>query len=256
LQAPPLQSPFVRGASAPARVPGTLMFLPQLVARLNPSAAEDTLLRLVEAGGKKRPLLDAFKVLEDAAPTADDLLLTDEGAALIDGRWTLLGSIAAKVGDEDEIVDSGISNAINASGIVVDADTARKPIQEIDVSRKRIANELYRPLPFEQSAIIRVAGSFAPRPEQASGRRAYVNFDALEIFLETDSGAVRVLSLGFLFGFIRAVRPALTDGDADGPWLDTTYLSDRVRLGRGNKGSIFTLQRSDDGEGPLASYPL
>jgi len=185
------------------------------------------------------------------------LLLDDRNAVLVGGRWTLLGSIAAKVGDEEEMADSGISNAINASGIVVDAATARKPVQEICVRRQRIANELYRPLPLGQNAIIRVAGSFAPRPEQASGRRAYVNFDSLEFFVETDTGAVRVLSLGWLFGLIRAVRPTLTDGDADGPWLETTYLSERVRLGRGNKGSIFVLSRSDDdGDGPLAAYPL
>mmetsp|Transcript_33947 Transcript_33947/g.56133 ORF Transcript_33947/g.56133 Transcript_33947/m.56133 type:complete len:268 (-) Transcript_33947:302-1105(-) len=245
-----------QSALSPRAQPPTL-FLAGLGVRLNPAAAEAALLDLVDAGGLKREILDSFTELETVVPAPDDLLLTDRGSALADGRWTLLGSIAARVGDNEEIADSGISNAINASGIVVDAATLRKPVQEIDVRRQRIANELYRPLPLGQSAIIRVAGSFAPRPDQASGRRAYVNFDSLEFFLETDAGALRVLSLGWLFDIIQRVRPALTDGDADGPWLETTYLSDRVRLGRGNKGSIFILRRSDDsGEGPLAKYPL
>ena len=248
---------LVRSPALAPRVPPSAMLLGSLVARLSPATAEASLLNLVEAGGKKRTILQAFKDLEDAVPAPEDLLLKERSAALADGRWTLLGSIAAKVGDEEEMVDSGISNAINASGIVVDAATARKPVQQIDVRRQRIANELYRPLPLGQNAIIRVAGSFAPRPEQAVGRRAYVNFDSLEFFVETDTGAVRVLSLGWLFALIRAVRPALTDGDADGPWLETTYLSERVRLGRGNKGSIFVLSRSnDDDGGPLAAYPL
>ena len=239
------------------RAPSSAMFFGGLVARFNPAAAEDLLFNLVETGGSKKEILDAFKKLEAADPTPDDLLLSERGVALADGRWMLLGSIAAKVGDDEEMAESGISNAINASGIVVDAATARKPIQEIDVRRQRIANELYRPLPFAQNAIIRVAGSFEPRPDQASGRRAYVNFDSLEFFLETEAGVVRVLSLGWLFSLIRAVRPALTDGDADGPWLETTYLTERTRLGRGNKGSIFILSRSDDvGAGPLAEYPL
>mmetsp|Transcript_100789 Transcript_100789/g.178828 ORF Transcript_100789/g.178828 Transcript_100789/m.178828 type:complete len:277 (+) Transcript_100789:61-891(+) len=240
---------------APVRTPASSMLLQQLAARLNPTAAEDALFRLLASGSKKRPILDAFKVLEEAAPAADDLLLSEQGATLIDGRWTLLGTIAATVDDEEELADSGIANAVNASGIVVDASGKRKPIQQIDVGRKRIANELYRPLPFGQSAIIRVAGSFAPRPEEASGKRAYVNFDALEFFLETDSGAIRLLSLGVLFSFIKAVRPFLNKGDTDGPWLETTYLTERVRLGRGNKGSIFVLEKSD-AEAKLAEYPL
>ena len=231
------------------------MLLSGLVTRLNPSAAETSLIGLVEGAGRKKTILDAFEELEAAVPTPDDLLLTDRGTTLANGRWTLIGSIANKVGED---LESGISNAVNASGIVVDAATDRKPVQEIDVARQRIANELYRPLPFGQSGILRVAGGFAPRPEQASGKRAYVNFDSLEFFLETDTGAVKVFSLGFLFAIIRAVRPALTDGDADGPWLETTYLSERVRLGRGNKGSIFVLTRSDDDAtgGPLDAYPL
>lgn len=231
------------------------MQLSGIFTRLNPTGAETALISLVASGSRKKTILDAFEELESTLPTPDNLLLTERGTSLADGRWTLLGTIANKVGED---LESGISNAVNASGIVVDAATDRRPVQEIDVSRQRIANELYRELPLGQSGIIRVAGGFAPRPEQASGRRAYVNFDSLEFFLETDAGAVRVLSLGWLFALIKAVRPALTDGDADGPWLETTYLSERVRLGRGNKGSIFVLQRSDDDRtgGPLDEFPL
>jgi len=231
------------------------MFLEQLAARINPLGAEDALLRLLKEGGQKREILNAFKVLEDAAPVGDDLLLSD-AASLADGRWTLLGTIASKVDDEEELVESGAANVVNASGIAVAADTARKPVQQIDVARNRIGNELYRPLPFGQNAIIRVAASFTPRPEQASGRRAYVDFDSLDIFLEKEEGAIRVLSLGFIFELLRRIRPLRNNGDTDGPWLETTYLNERLRLGRGNRGSIFVLERRDDAGGPLAAFPL
>ena len=48
------------------------------------------------------------------------------------------------------------------------------------------------------------------------------------------------------------LRPAaFLSGADDASWLETTYLSDKVRLGRGNKGSIFVLRRLDDGGGAL-----
>ena len=53
------------------------------------------------------------------------------------------------------------------------------------------------------------------------------------------------------------LRPAaFLSGADDASWLETTYLSDKVRLGRGNKGSIFVLRRLDDGGGALAAWPL
>ena len=53
------------------------------------------------------------------------------------------------------------------------------------------------------------------------------------------------------------LRPAaFLSGADDASWLETTYLSDKVRLGRGNKGSIFVLRRLDEGGGALAAWPL
>ena len=82
----------------------------------------------------------------------------------------------------------------------------------------------------------RVEGSLDP-----AGRRAYIEFDNLEF--KSADGAASYLTIGWLFGLIRRVRPALQNGADAQSWLDTTYLSARVRLGRGNKGSIFVLER-------------
>lgn len=59
-----------------------------------------------------------------------------------------------------------------------------------------------------------------------------MEFDTLDIF--SDEGR-RLLRAGFVFAMIRFLKPSLSDGDADAAWLETTYLSDQVRLGRGNK---------------------
>lgn len=68
--------------------------------------------------------------------------------------------------------------------------------------------------------------------------RAVVAFDRADIALK--SGVV--LRLGFLFSIIAAFRGGIKDNG----WLETTYLDDEMRIGRGNKGSLFILTRKND----------
>ena len=252
-------------AAAAMRAPAVGMLLPPNVFRRG-AAAERELLRQVGAADASRgKILNAFEALEAAAPAPADVLTTAEGARLIDGRWTLLSTVAARVGDEEVLDETGVSNAVNASGIVIDTDDgARKPVQEIDFARGRIGNELRIGLPAwlqSRTAVVRVSGSF--EADARDGRRANVEFDSLDVFVEEagegagrSAGARRVLSAGFLFDIVRALRPALINGrDGEGSWLETTCLNERVRLGRGNKGSIFILTRAED-DGPLGAWPL
>ena len=60
-------------------------------------------------------------------------------------------------------------------------------------------------------------------------------FDQLEVF--TRSGE-RLFTAGWLFDLQAKLNPSLSNGADDSSWLETTYLSERVRLGRGNKGSV------------------
>ena len=120
-------------------------------------------------------------------------------------------------------------------------------MQVVDLAGGRIANEVKFDLPIGGRAYARVAGGFERAPPPAPGRRALVEFDSLELF--TAEGR-RVLALGWLFALIRALRPALTNGADSASWLETTYLSESMRLGRGNKGSVFVLTRLEDA-GPL-----
>jgi len=46
------------------------------------------------------------------------------------------------------------------------------------------------------------------------------------------------LNFGFIFSLV-----ALARGTKDNGWLETTFVSDRIRIGRGNKGTMFVLTR-------------
>mmetsp|Transcript_44263 Transcript_44263/g.92429 ORF Transcript_44263/g.92429 Transcript_44263/m.92429 type:complete len:111 (+) Transcript_44263:388-720(+) len=100
---------------------------------------------------------------------------------------------------------------------------------------------------------LRVSGAFTRAEPPAPGRRAVVQFDKLDVF---STGGRRLVSAGWLFKLQRKFAPSLANGADSASWLDTTYLSPTVRLGRGNKGSVFVLRRVDDDGGPLRDSPL
>jgi len=180
-----------------------------------------------------RALLRSVEALEQFQPTDARLLETAAGG-LLEGTWRLVGTIAAQGGEELET--GGRRNVVNASGFAVDASERNVPLQTIDLATNRIVNEVrLENVPFLSHATVRVEGSFT-----ADGRRVVVDFDRLSL---CDSGAV-VLSNAWLFRLARALRPKLFTGDTENSaWLETTYLSDRLRVGRGNKGSCFLLER-------------
>ncbi|KAJ1640073.1 hypothetical protein T492DRAFT_933121 [Pavlovales sp. CCMP2436] len=206
------------------------------------------------ASGSVAETLAAFEVLERKLPAPADLLRS--APELLDGRWLLVATVAAQVGGS--VTDSRArAGVVNASGFVVDASQGTLPVQEVDLKRGRIANEIVlKTPPFffgGQRFYLRVSGAFTAAPPPAPGTRALITFDSLEIF--TAKGK-RLLSLGWIFSLVRRVKPALQNGDDDASWLDTTYIGDSARLGRGNKGSVFVLERLIDGGGPLVEWPL
>ena len=244
-----------------------------------PSPAADTKLEeaLVAAAraADAAATLQAFERLEGVAPDLSDLLVS-ERAALLDGRWVLEATIAGFVGDDD-LALTGVSNAVNASGLMIETDGAAKAVQEVSVSAQRIGNEVSVRLPLVGTPLlVRVAGSFKAAAD--NGRRALVEFDTLDVF--SACGQRRLLRAGALFELLRRLKPALSNGADSQSWLETTcaraaprraaptlghladlhaasslarrYISPRIRLGRGNKGSIFVLTRPpDDQPGPL-----
>ncbi|KAG8459398.1 hypothetical protein KFE25_013034 [Diacronema lutheri] len=248
-------SPLERAAAAAQalgkRFGASTNSAPRLASLFAPRAEqlEAELRALAASGGEIGATLKKFAQLERAAPPPADLLRSAPG--LLDGRWLLLATVAAEAGESVASSRSRVG-AVNASGIVVDASSAARPVQEICVERGRIGNEIVLS-PLGQRVYLRVGGSFGPAEPPAPGTRAIVSFDSLELFTE---GGMRLLSAGWVFQLLRSLNPALQNGKEDASWLETTYISERMRLGRGNKGSVFILERLRDGGGPLARSPL
>lgn len=122
--------------------------------------------------------------------------------------------------------------------VILQADTAANlPIQTIDVQRGRISNEIRLELPIVGLSYVRISGGFK---RGANSRQAVVDFDKIELFKD----GKRIWQNNWLFSLVRAVNPDLfTGGKESAAWLETTYLSDTLRVGRGNKGSCFLLER-------------
>ena len=185
-------------------------------------------------------LLKSIEALEKAKPSAETLLDDVRLARQLNGAWLLAGTLAATIGEPLE--ETGRRNVVNASGFSVDASEKNKPLQTIDVDAGRIMNEVKVQVPFFENGSVRVSGSLR-RGDNA--RRAEVEFDTLE-FLD---GKKTVFKNSWLFKVARSLRPTLFTGNAEETaWLETTYLSDNVRVGRGNKGSCFLLERVKEDE--------
>ena len=182
--------------------------------------------------GDRAAILRAVDDLE-AVCVADDFL--DNEAERLDGRWKLLATVAGRK-PGDDLENMGRANAVNASGLVLDT-SEKLPIQAFDVARSRVANEIG----FDAfgGCTVRVSGAFR---RGANGRRADVLFDNLEVFGSSDK---RLFSAGWVFSLINAVKPDLR-GEGGEAWLETTYLSPTMRCGRGNKGSVFVLEKTDE----------
>jgi len=121
--------------------------------------------------------------------------------------------------------------SISAAGITV--DTSNKPVlQIIDISQNQIRNEVQ--LDFGK---VMVGGSF--RPSDSVSNRVVVAFEYGMIQLDKLGGLKIPLDNVFqLVGFVR--------GTMDSGWLETTFLNEDVRIGRGNMGTMFILTRNQE----------
>ena len=221
-------------AIAPMRAPAPTLIFDFFKQTLKAASTSDLERVLLE-----KPGLSNFKALEKAAPSPQDLLYTDKGTASINGRWLLLSTIAAGVGEDVSDEATAVPGAVNASGLVIDT-SGRLPVQEVDLAAGRIGNEI-RFNALGRTGIVRVAGGV--RPSTDNGRRAMVEFDTLDVFLLNGDGAEarasRLLRAGWLFRLVRLLRPSLQNGADEASWLDTTYILEKLKV-----------------DGPLANFPL
>jgi len=188
--------------------------------------------------------------LEGIAPPPEDLLSNPDEACRLDGCWYLQYTSPSdlQLGEDDQFPDAwkpaspveptmkdiplknefDQSGAISAEGIKVDASN-REVQQNINVAKSRVSNVI------EQGfGTLSVSGDF--RQSDLVPRRVIIGFDELEITLDQLGGLK--LNFGFIFSLV-----ALARGTKDNGWLETTFVSDRIRIGRGNKGTMFVLTR-------------
>jgi hypothetical protein len=189
-------------------------------------------------------VLSIVRQLETEFPAPSNLL-TDKTVAneLLDGPWYLQYTSPSNVGDADafpdawkpQIADEGgtietaqfqAKGSISAVGIKVDTSN-RVVKQTIDVNGNRVTNDITL-----DWGRIQVAGKFRPSPNVVN--RAIVAFDTA--LFDIDNGPT--INLGFVFSALSFFR-----GTDDSGWLETTFIDKDIRIGRGNKGTMFVLTK-------------
>lgn len=196
-------------------------------------------------------MLSLVRTLETEFPSPRTLL-TDSSIAndLLDGTWYLQYTSPSNVGDKDAFPNSwkpqiadensniptkqfNAQGSISAAGIKVDTSN-RVVKQNIDVQKSRIANVIG----FDWGRV-QVSGAY--RPSSNVVNRALVAFDTA--LFDVNDGPT--INLGFLFSAIAFFRRTKDNG-----WLETTFIDKDIRIGRGNKGTMFVLTREADAVKP------
>ncbi|MBD1879485.1 PAP/fibrillin family protein [Coleofasciculus sp. FACHB-T130] len=170
----------------------------------------------------KIAILSAVARLEDLNPTPRPVEATD----LLDGNWRLLYTTSRGLLTIDQLPFLKLGQIYQC-------------IRAKDAKVYNIA-EVYG-LPYLEGFI-----SVAARFEPVSERRVLVKFE------RSISGLQRLINYQSPSEFILQIEsgqrlPALDfgiDSSNQQGWLDTTYLDEDLRIGRGNEGSVFVLTKA------------
>ncbi len=123
--------------------------------------------------------------------------------------------------------------SIAAAGITV--DTSNRIVKQcFDIAKRTVTNDIT--LDFGR---VCVSGSF--RASSSVTNRAIVAFETCEIILNNGI----TLDLSFVFTLLAFLRRSKDSG-----WLETTFIDGDLRIGRGNKGTLFVLTRKVDAVQP------
>jgi hypothetical protein len=115
---------------------------------------------------------------------------------------------------------------VSAAGLTV--DTSNRVVKQVfDIEKSCVYNEVE--LDF---GVGRAGGTFRESPNVPN--RALVSFNEASITFNNGF----VLDLGWVFAIIAVFRKSKDNG-----WLETTFLDSELRIGRGNKGTMFILTR-------------
>jgi hypothetical protein len=196
-------------------------------------------------------VLSLVNYLETVAPVSRTLLTNPTEAIAIDGMWYLQYTQPSDIGVSDiepwkperstlESVSKISTKPADNRGTVsflgtipVDASN-RVTTQTIDVTAGTVTNFVE-----QDFGAVEVQGTFEL---DTVPNRVVVSFEKCEITFKNGF----VLDLSFLF----SLRAALKGGEKAGGWLETTYLDKDIRIGRGNRGSLFILTRDSEAVTP------
>lgn len=205
---------------------------------------------------QQKKVLKLVGEIESAFPPPETIFSNlEEGKELLDGVWYLQYTSPSEIMDEeDEDEDANdirlweVENAeeqittkktnskgsVTAQGIQVDTDKGRPVKQIFDFEKGIVTNEVEADFGF-----VTVGGPF--RASDKKYNRAIVGFVQGEIQFKFGY----TLKLNWIFDIGAKVR-----GTNDNGWLETTYVGPDMRLGRGNKGTMFVLTRDPDAVQP------
>jgi len=197
----------------------------------------------------QKNVLRLIRQLETKFPVSDTLLTDAKESQALEGTWYLQYTSPCEIGEADsdawtpENSSEGASKidtkaynnkgTIGAAGITV--ETANRVTKQIfDITAGRVTNDVE-----QDFGKVKVGGTF--RKSETVPNRAVVAFDNCEIAF---NNGIK-LNLSFLFYGLGVFR-----GTMDNGWLETTYLDANMRIGRGNKGTLFVLTRDRDAVQP------
>jgi len=200
-------------------------------------------------------VLSIVREIEKAAPFGS---LSSPEAKALDGTWYLQYTSPSQLVDEEGLLDTwspvdpvefGIDKTDKAietkqftakgtvSAVGITVDTSNRIVKQIfNMEESTVANEIN----FDWGTLT-VRGPF--KPSDKVDNRAIVAFK--ELLIEPNNN-LPTIDLSILFSAIKNIK-----GSDVGGWLETTYLSgDDLRIGRGNKGTMFVLTRDPDAVEP------
>ena len=219
---------------------------------------------------QQKRVLELVQTLESLAPSSTQSILTNpKEATKIDGVWYLQYTSPSTMEEEDVVVDQfpnawkpingkeGTSRidtqqirnkgSIQATGITV--DTSNRMVQQIfNIETARVQNKIDL-----NWGRVEVEGNF--RPSTTVPNRAIVGFDRANIFVKTPSfldgsnknnknnNNMLLVDLSWIFN---KVLPLFKGGSRDNGWVETTFIDEEIRIGRGNKGTLFVITRSQN----------
>lgn len=206
--------------------------------------------------GEQQKILSVVRDMEKGFSAGSELFSDLQYLDLLDGTWYLQYTSPSVVQLDDETGVEGLSKedvwsptiaedqrietrqieangSISAAGFKVDVSN-RVPKQIININDLTVINEVEL-----DYGVVAVGGPF--RVSDQVPNRVVVAFKKCNINLKAGLS----LDLGWLFKFLSLFR-----GTEDSGWLEVTYLSEGVRIGRGNKGTMFVLTRDPDAVKP------